>query len=130
MRVRHLFISGFLLCIISCTDKMYSTNGETIYKTGKNLAGEKMLDKQSSRIRIVSSCKTCHGKTGNAMKNLSVSYAYLSNPLNFSQPYNDSLIYRFLDEDLKSDGSKANIGVRWKMSDKDKQDLIDYLKRL
>jgi hypothetical protein len=39
-------------------------------------------------------------------------------------------VYRFLDHDLKSDGTKADIGVIWKMNDQDKKDLLDYLKTL
>jgi hypothetical protein len=130
MRPSHLLFATIIFAALSCTNKIYPSNGETIYKTGKNLAGEKMLDKKNSRIKIVNSCKTCHGNAGSAMKNLSLSYAFLSSASNFTQPYNDSLIMRFLDEDFKSDGSKANIGVRWKMSDKDKEDLIRYLKEL
>ena len=51
-----------VLVIVSCTKKIYKTNGETIYKTGRNLQGEKMLDKTASRIKIIKSCQGCHGK--------------------------------------------------------------------
>ncbi|WP_268847228.1 c-type cytochrome [Flavobacterium aestivum] len=118
------------MAIVSCKPKIYSTNGETIYKTGKNIKGEKMLDKSASRITIVSSCITCHGKNGDRMNGLSIQFSSLSNPNNFTIPYNDSLVYRFLDDDLKSDGTKADIGVIWKMNDQDKKDLLDYLKTL
>ncbi|MEO6132677.1 MAG: hypothetical protein ABIQ02_12575 [Saprospiraceae bacterium] len=64
------------------------------------------------------------------MNNPVMKYSYLSDPANFSIPYNDTLFYRFLDKDLKSDGTKANIGVIWKMSDKDKKDLLEYIKTL
>jgi hypothetical protein len=116
--------------MVSCSQKLYLTNGETIYKTGKNIKGEKMLDKSASRIKIVSSCITCHGKNGDRMNGLSIRFSSLSNPNNFAIPYNDSLVYRFLDDDLKSDGTKADIGVIWKMNDQDKKDLLDYLKTL
>ncbi len=119
-----------LVSMISCSDRVYPTNGETIYKTGRNLQGEKLLDKTASRIKIVTNCKTCHGKNGDAMKNISIKFSYLSNVNNFSIPYNDSLFFRFLDHDLKSDGTKADIGVIWKMTDKDKKDLLEYLKGL
>ncbi|MFT3702715.1 MAG: hypothetical protein QM802_10110 [Agriterribacter sp.] len=116
--------------LYSCSAKIYSTNGETIYKTGKNLHGQHLLDKKSSRIKIVSSCKTCHGSDGERIKTASIRFSYLSNSDHFSVPYNDSLFFRFLDHDLKSDGTKANIGVIWKMSDNDKADLLLYLKTL
>lgn len=118
------------VAIISCSKKLYETNGETIYKTGRNLQGSKLLDKSASRITLLNSCKTCHGKNGDAMNKVSIKWSYLSNPQNFSVPYTDSLFYRFLDQDLKSDGTKANIGVIWKMNDKDKKDLLEYLTKL
>ena len=124
------FVSLFVLLLASCSNQIFSTNGETIYKTGKNIHGEKLLDKKASRIKIVNSCITCHGKNGNRMKSVSIKFNDLSNPGNFSNPYSDTLFYRFLDHDLKSDGTKANIGVIWKMNDKDKKDLLDYLKSL
>ena len=118
------------MVIVSCSKTIYATNGETIYKTGKNVKGEKLLDKSASRIKIVNSCITCHGKNGDRMDGLSIQFSSLSNPNNFTIPYNDSLVYRFLDHDLKSDGTKANIGVIWKMNDQDKKDLLEYLKTL
>ncbi|CAN5811400.1 hypothetical protein BH11BAC7_BH11BAC7_30190 [soil metagenome] len=118
------------VAIISCSKKLYETNGETIYKTGRNLQGNKLLDKSASRITILNSCKTCHGKNGDAMNKVSIKWSYLSNPQNFSVPYTDSLFYRFLDHDLKSDGTKANIGVIWEMSIQDKKDLLEYLTKL
>lgn len=116
--------------LLACSNHIYPTNGETIYKTGRNLSGEKLLDKSNSRIKIVNSCKFCHGKNGDKMNSVSIAFRYLSNPNNFSIPYTDSLFYRFIDRDLKSDGRKANIGVVWKMQDKDKKDLLEYLKTL
>ena len=118
------------IAIVSCNNKLYPTNGETIYKTGRNLQGERMLDKNASSIKLVNSCKTCHGKNGDAMKHVSIKFSDLSNPNYLATPYNDSLFYRFLDHDLKSNDSKAAIGVIWKMTDKDKKDLLDYLKSL
>ena len=131
MKVNKQLIMVSIFIIISACNKMvYDTNGETIYKTGRNQQGEKLLDKSKSTIKIVSSCKTCHVKDGNALNGISLKYNYLTNPDNFTIPYNDSLFFRFLDKDLKSNGVKANIGVIWKMSDKDKKDLIVYLKTL
>lgn len=121
-----------LVALILCSSgkTKYQTNGETIYRTGKNIKGEKLLDKSASRIKFVSSCKTCHGKQGDAMKHVSVKFSDLSDPRKLPVPYTDSLFFRFLDHDLKSDGTKADIGVIWKMNDQDKRDLLDYLKTL
>jgi hypothetical protein len=124
-----LFLFTTIL-LLSCSKQIFFTNGEKIYKTGKDLTGEKLLDKKNSRIKIVNSCKTCHGKNGDKMNSISIKFSYLSNPNNFSIPYTDSLFFRFLDHDLKSDGTKANIGVIWKMNDKDKKELLGYLKTL
>jgi hypothetical protein len=121
-----------ILCVMlfSCNQKLYDSNGESIYKTGKNVKGKKLLDKSKSSIQFIKSCMACHGRKGDRMKNMSIKFTYLSNPGSFSVPYTDSLFFRFLDHDLKSDGTKANIGVIWKMSDPDKKDLLNYLKSL
>jgi hypothetical protein len=128
-------IITFLLLLLtilqfSCSKQIFFSNGESIYNIGKNLSGEKLLDKSNSRIKIVKSCKSCHGKNGDRMNSVSIKFTYLSNPDNFTIPYTDSLFYRFLEHDLKSDGTKANIGVIWKMNNKDKKDLLLYLKTL
>jgi len=129
--MKSYIIIILLGCLLySCSAKVYSTNGETIYKTGYNLNGEKLLNKKASRIKIVHNCKTCHGNNGNAMRGVSIKFVDLSDTAKNTIPYTDQLFYRFLDEDLKSNGNKANIGVIWKMSDKDKKDLLDYLKKL
>ena len=117
------------LMSFSLTDAGKS-NGETIYTTGKNLQGEKMLDRSASRVKIVWSCKNCHGKSGDRIEGASIKFKDLSDPSKHNVPYNDSLFFRFLDEDLFSDGIKANIGVIWKMPGKDKKDLLEYLKSL
>ena len=114
----------------SCAKKTYATNGETIYKTGRNLNGDRLLNKSASTIPFINSCVTCHGSKGNRMDRVSIQFSYLSDPKHLAVPYTDSLFFRFLDHDLKSDGKKANIGVIWKMSDRDKGDLLGYLKTL
>ncbi|HTL07799.1 MAG TPA: hypothetical protein VL307_06065 [Chitinophagaceae bacterium] len=114
----------------SCNKKTYANNGEQIYKTGRNLQGEPLLDRSASRITIIHSCKGCHGSKGTRMGSVSIRFKDLVVANANRAPYNDSLFFRFLDEDLTSSGAKANIGVIWKMSDKDKRDLLQYLKTL
>jgi hypothetical protein len=131
MKIAEIYlIVHITFLFLSCSKQIFLTNGETIYKTGENLKGEKLLDKSNSRIKIVKSCKTCHGKNGDRMNSVSIKFNYLSNPNNFNIPYTDSLFFRFIDHDLKSNGIKANIGVIWIMNDKDKKELLDYLKTL
>lgn len=124
------FLCTLSIVIISCGKQTFSTNGETIYRTGRNIKGEKMLDKKASRIKLVNSCVTCHGKKGHRMADVSIAFNDLSNPLKYGTPYTDSSFFRFLDHDLKSDGTRADIGVIWKMKDTDKYDLLQYLKSL
>jgi hypothetical protein len=130
--MRYLKIYWLFLFVLfaSCSKKIYPTNGKTIYNAGRNLQGEKLLNKSASRIPIVNSCKSCHGEHGDALRRVSIKFSYLSDPNNFDLPYNDSLFFRFLDHDLKSNGARANIGVIWKMNDRDKKDLLEYLKTL
>jgi hypothetical protein len=130
MKSIMILFTVYVFFFCGCTKTIYSTNGETIYRTGKNLKGEKLLNKDASRIKIVNSCRNCHGKNGDRMHDVSIKFSNLSDPEKNKIPYNDSLFYRFLDHDLKSDGTKANIGVIWKMNDTDKKDLLMYLKSL
>jgi cytochrome c553 len=130
MKAYYTMLLLMTCILLSCSVKIYPTNGETIYKTGRNIKGEKLLNRKSSRIKIATSCKTCHGATGKKMRNFSITFRDISNTKNFSTPYSDRLFYRFLDEDIKSNGNRANIGVIWKMSDSDKKDLLHYLKQL
>lgn len=120
----------FSIVSSACSQKAYTTNGETIYKTGKNLKGEKMINRKQSSIPFVNNCRTCHGKNGDGMRGVSIKFKDLSDPKKYQVPYTEALFYRFLDKDLKSDGTKANIGVIWTMNDQDKKDLLEYLKSL
>lgn len=131
MKNDHIYLFSFLvLLLFSCSKQLFQTNGEAIYQTGKNLQGDQLLDKNASRIKFATNCKICHGKNGKRMNGVSIQFRALSNPNYYPIPYTDSLFFRFLDHDLKSNGQKANIGVIWKMSDPDKKDLLDYLKTL
>ena len=128
--MKVIYLSLILLLFQNCTKGFYSSNGETIYKTGKNKEGKKLLDKEHSQITFVRSCLGCHGKEGERNRNCTLKWSNLSNPQKHRVPYTDSLFYRFLDEDLKSDGSHAETGVHWNLSLEDKKDLLDYLKKL
>ena len=60
----------------------------------------------------------------------SIKFQDLSDSTKHRPPYTEELIKRFLDHELKSNGSVANTGVAWKMSEGDKADLIAFLKQL
>ncbi|PBQ33274.1 hypothetical protein CNR22_16330 [Sphingobacteriaceae bacterium] len=127
--MKVLFILSLVL-LFSCSKEIYLSDGATIYRTGKNKHGKKLLDKEHSQITFVKSCQGCHGKQGERNKNCSVKWSSLSDPKKHTVPYTDSLFYRFLDKDLKSDGSLAETGVHWTLSGEDKKELLDYLKKL
>lgn len=129
--MRHLIVLCLLVASgISCSTRQFTNNGERIYRKGRNLNDEKLLDRKASRITIFNSCSSCHGKNGDAMRGVSIRWRDLSDLKKHKVPYDEKLFNRFLDHDLKSDGSKANIGVIWKMDAQDKSDLLAYLKNL
>lgn len=62
---KHIIIA-IVLIISSCSkdDKIYSTNGETIFRTGKNNQGIVLQDVASSEMKKVHGCANCHGDNG------------------------------------------------------------------
>jgi hypothetical protein len=127
-----LFITAIisLSILAGCSHQSYVNNGESIYRTGKNLEGRPLLDKSNSQIRIIKSCQGCHGKNGDRMRNCNIKWSYLSDPGKITVAYNDSLFTRFLDKDIKSDGAGAQTGVHWNMTTQEKKDLLEFLKSL
>ncbi len=131
MKRKVIILCGLVLGhLCSCHKARNLTNGESIYRNGVDQSGTEVLDKEQSKITIFKSCQGCHGKNGDRMRSCTISWSYLSNGENFDVPYNDTLFYRFIDEDLKSDGTPAQTGVHWNLSDKDKADLLEFLKGL
>ena len=132
MRVEHFTLAVLLVIVIGsgCANKLYTTNGESIYMSGMDLTGRPLLDKEYSEITLFKSCNGCHGPSGTRIKSCNVQWSYLTDSSKLDVPYTEELFIRFLDEDLKSDGSKARTGVHWQMTVQDKSDLIEYLKTL
>lgn len=114
--------------MIACSKVIYNTNGKSIYNTGKTLEGKKLLDKKHSRITIFKSCKGCHGPSGNRTGN--IKWSYLSNAEKITIPYTEELFFRFLDKDIKSDGTPAQTGVHWNMTLQEKKDVLEFLRTL
>jgi hypothetical protein len=131
MNRKFILLCGLIFSQMwSCRKERNLTNGESIYRNGIDQFGTEVLDKGQSKITIFKSCQGCHGKDGDRMRSCTIRWSYLSNAENFKVPYNDTLFYRFIDEDLKSDGTPAQTGVHWNLSEKDKKDLLEFLKGL
>jgi len=128
--MKIIFFILLVIFSLGCAKEIYVSNGETIYRTGKNKNGKKLLDKGRSQITFVKSCQGCHGKAGDRNSNCIIKWSSLSDPNKHSVPYTDFLFFRFLDKDLKSDGSHAETGVHWNLSTEDQKDLMEYLKKL
>jgi cytochrome c553 len=124
-----LIAIGALACI-SWKRQSYTSNGESIYKTGKNLAGISLLDKKKSEITIFRTCKSCHGPTGSRIKSCDISWSRLTDTSKIEVPYTRESFYRFIDQDIKSDDTKAATGVHWQMTNEEKDDLMAYLQQL
>lgn len=125
MKIASILIIAF---VSACSKGTFQTNGESIYKTGRNLDGKILLDKQTSKTALFKSCRACHGNKGNSIR--SIQWSNLTDSSAYRTPYTEFLFFRFLDKDLKSDGSTARTGVHWKMSASEKADLLEFLKKL
>ena len=119
-------------CMGSTDPKQFATNGEAIFRTGRNKDEVVVQDLGKSAMNMmVHSCEMCHGADGAGMTHTpSIRFRDLADPNERAIPYTDDLLKRFLDEELKSDGTRARTGVAWSMSDRDKTDLIAFLKTL
>jgi hypothetical protein len=131
MKRSILLISALCFAFVGCK-KENVTNGETIFRTGKNLDGKVMMDVNASERKFQAGCQDCHGRNGGNRINRkeSIKYSDLTDASLRDQPYNDSLIIRFIDQRIKSDGTPGNTGVIWKMGAQDKRDLLEFLKTL
>ena len=132
MSRNFIFVTTAWICLIisSCSRAMFSSNGESIYKSGKNLSGKSLLDKQNSKLTIIKSCEGCHGSFGKRVRNCNIQWSYLTDATYMRVPYTKELFYRFIDEDLMSDGSPAITGVHWRMTNSEKDAIINYLNTL
>ncbi|MEQ1732226.1 MAG: c-type cytochrome [Bacteroidia bacterium] len=133
VKIILLTTSVLVVSLFGCKKK-YSSNGETIFRTGKNLLGTTLQDLDKSDKKMAHSCVSCHGSNGSGKGMMSgtgsIKYSDLINPKLHNVPYTDKLLIRFIDHELKSDSTIANTGVVWRMSTQDKIDLINYLKEL
>lgn len=154
-RLQFALTLAFAATAVGCSDGMMSptapaamtmmgsqavfpTNGETIFRTGRNQPGVVLQDLARSQMPMPHSCASCHGSdgAGSAMGGMmrssvpSIRFRDLADPRLHRVPYTEELLMRFLDDEVKPDGTVANTGVAWRMSAQDKADLIAFLKTL
>lgn len=146
MRILSFSTLFFLIIVVGCSSKTVEPqsnetsleNGKSIFLSGYNLEGVALQNLQlSEKSGMVHGCAQCHGQDGKgkfrgggANQTGSIRYEDLTNPNLHAIPYTDALIRRFIDSETKSDGTHAQTGVVYVMSESDKSDLISYLKVL
>jgi cytochrome c553 len=136
IRITYCVAAISVLVLTACgssenTVRAGAGNGETIFVTGKNSQGVVLQDIAASQMKMLHGCVDCHGSSGKGNRNNpSITYSDLINPALHAVPYTDALLRRFLNFEQKSDGSHADTGVVWRMSEQDQTDLIAYLKTL
>jgi uncharacterized membrane protein len=139
-----------IIAIGAVTDynaSQYSSNGERIYYTGINENGEEIPYSGGMMMRM--SCADCHGNTGEGGLNIMM-YDVTSADIRYDVltgahetenesegehhdhiPYNDTTIKAVITTGLEPDGEELSLAMpRWRFSDKDLDDLLDYLKTL
>jgi len=127
----------------------FQNNGERIYFTATSDSGKPifasmgMTAMQDETI----SCATCHGANGKGGSGRMMMWEFRAPDIRYSTlisgnhtghghegnetPYTDELIKRAITEGIGSDGDRLEQPMPiWQMSDKDLNDLLDYLKTL
>jgi hypothetical protein len=124
-----LLITAMAISIVSCKKQEQMSNGEIIFRTGKNKNGEVLYENTQAGQH---SCQDCHGRTGGNFFNRkeSIKFKDLSDLKIHKVPYTEALIMRFLDQKIKSDGSPSSSPINWQMNQQDKEDLVAFLRTL
>jgi mono/diheme cytochrome c family protein len=123
----------------------FSSNGEMIYHTGYNESGQKIETKYGPHWLYVhgGSCVNCHGTDGKGGFPVMMGYAVPSD-IRYETlisgkhdeeeehpPYTNETIKRAIREGIDPAGEPLDLTMpRWKMSDKDLNDTVEYLKTL
>jgi len=125
----------------------FESNGEMIYYTGYNESGDLIEIKYGPRWLYVhgGSCVSCHGTDGKGgfpvMMGFAIPsdirYATLTSEEHEEPgeeahpPYTDETIKRAIIEGIEPSGEPLDLTMpRWKMSDADADDVVEYLKTL
>jgi cytochrome c oxidase subunit 2 len=143
-----LGLGGYLLVTPVTEDEepqVYVSNGETIYFTGRNDRGERIpFDGAPMWLSTHGgSCATCHGADGRGGAPVmmgteipgDIRYSHLTEEEHEEgeehPPYTDELIKRAITLGLNPAGDPLDPTMpRWRMSDRDLNDLIEFLKML
>jgi cytochrome c oxidase subunit 2 len=124
----------------------YASNGETIYFTGFNDRGERIrfTDGLHWLYRHGGGCAACHGDDGRGGVPVmmlteippDIRYHHLIEEEEHGEgeehpPYTDELIKRAITEGLDPAGEPLDLTMpRWQMSERDLDDLLEFLKTL
>jgi cytochrome c oxidase subunit 2 len=121
------------------TVQTVQSNGQRIYISALDSSGNSIqfTDGTAWFKSSGGSCITCHGANGKGgikvpdTHETSPPITYHALSKQFSPPYNDALVERAITKGLDSEDKPLDkVMPRWKMSDKDLNDLIGYLKTL
>lgn len=121
----------------------FSSNGEQIFFTGTSQRDTITTTGGPFWFRMHGGgCATCHGPDGRGGRVVmmgsfeapNIAYDVLTGRAPGEEehrPYTDTLIKRAITRGLESDGERLNQNMpRWQMSERDLNDLIDYLRTL
>lgn len=123
----------------------YVSNGQMIYFTGRNQQGQRIpFDGAPMWLYMQGgSCASCHGADGRGGAPVmmgteipgDIRYSHLTEEEHEEgeehPPYTDELIRRAITLGLNPAGEPLDLTMpRWRMSDQDLDDLIEYLKTL
>jgi len=126
--------------------RTYSSNGERIFFTGINSRGQRIayeggFGMMMGMMRV--SCAGCHSGDGRGRRTMmfttpNITYSNLTDPEGMMEPngerghtYTNEMIKRAITEGLDAEGEPLDSAMpRWRMDDRDLNDLIEYLKTL
>jgi hypothetical protein len=125
---------------VNLSSKKYSSNGEKIYFTATSKSGNPIIANMGMMAMNfpMMSCVNCHGKNGKGgtirmmmgtFKVPNITHKELTEEE--KPPYTDELIKRAVTKGIDHKGEQLYFPMpAWTMSNKDLNDLVDYLKTL
>lgn len=150
-----VFVLSSVLILFFCCTKSYEaypkdSNGKTIYYTGYNNDGEKIPISYGPHWIYMhgGSCVDCHGEDGVGGKPVmmlskippDIRYSTLTSTEHHHEgeeedehevPYKDEDIIKAIREGIEPSGEVMDYGMpRWSLTDRDAQDLLEFIKGL
>ncbi|MDP1809678.1 MAG: cytochrome c [Actinomycetota bacterium] len=118
----------------------FSSNGERIYYTATSDSGDNISASMGGMTMAspMMSCVNCHGQDGQGGRVSMPMGTFTAADITYKQltqrekpPFTDELIKRAITKGLDQKGRRLSTMMpRWKMSDQDLNDLVEYLKTL